>query len=101
MEGYSVEETAAILECAPGTVKSRCSRGRTRLAPLLADLAAPAEGPGRNRSGRGRVSSAAPDPGAGGTAAANAAPAGAAPTSSDVPADRDRPDQTDEEVSSP
>jgi RNA polymerase sigma-70 factor (ECF subfamily) len=35
MEGYSVEETAAILDCAPGTVKSRCSRARTRLLPLL------------------------------------------------------------------
>jgi RNA polymerase sigma-70 factor (ECF subfamily) len=35
MEGYSVEEAAAILDCAPGTVKSRCSRGRTRLVPLL------------------------------------------------------------------
>ena len=32
MEGYSVEETAQILDCAPGTVKSRCSRGRARLA---------------------------------------------------------------------
>ncbi|MGZ5416947.1 MAG: RNA polymerase sigma factor SigM [Nocardioides sp.] len=39
MEGYSVEETAAILDCAPGTVKSRCSRGRARLLPLLAELA--------------------------------------------------------------
>lgn len=38
MEGYSVEETAAILECAPGTVKSRCSRGRARLVPLLGGL---------------------------------------------------------------
>jgi RNA polymerase sigma-70 factor, ECF subfamily len=35
MEGYSVQETAAILECAAGTVKSRCSRGRARLVPLL------------------------------------------------------------------
>jgi RNA polymerase sigma-70 factor (ECF subfamily) len=35
MEGYSVEETARILDCAPGTVKSRCSRGRARLLPLL------------------------------------------------------------------
>ena len=35
MEGYSVEEAAAILECAPGTVKSRCSRGRAKLLPLL------------------------------------------------------------------
>lgn len=38
MEGYSVEETAVALGCAPGTVKSRCSRGRAKLAPLLAHL---------------------------------------------------------------
>jgi RNA polymerase sigma-70 factor, ECF subfamily len=37
MEGYSVEETAAILDCAPGTVKSRCSRGRAKLLPLLVE----------------------------------------------------------------
>ena len=36
MEGYSVEEAATILDCAVGTVKSRCARGRARLAPLLA-----------------------------------------------------------------
>lgn len=35
MEGYSVEEAAVILDCPPGTVKSRCSRGRARLVPLL------------------------------------------------------------------
>lgn len=35
MEGYSVDEAARILGCAPGTVKSRCSRGRRQLAPLL------------------------------------------------------------------
>jgi RNA polymerase sigma-70 factor (ECF subfamily) len=35
MEGYSIEEAAAILGCAPGTVKSRCARGRARLLPLL------------------------------------------------------------------
>jgi RNA polymerase sigma-70 factor (ECF subfamily) len=39
MEGYSVEETAAILDCAAGTVKSRCSRGRARLLPLLREHA--------------------------------------------------------------
>lgn len=39
MEGYSVDETAVMLGCAPGTVKSRCARGRARLAPLLAGLA--------------------------------------------------------------
>ena len=35
MEGYSVQEAAELLGCAPGTVKSRCSRGRARLVPLL------------------------------------------------------------------
>ena len=38
MEGYSVAEAAAMLDCAEGTVKSRCSRGRARLAPLLGML---------------------------------------------------------------
>jgi RNA polymerase sigma-70 factor (ECF subfamily) len=38
MEGFSVEEAARVLDVAPGTVKSRCSRGRARLAPLLAGL---------------------------------------------------------------
>lgn len=43
MEGYSVAEAAAVLDCAEGTVKSRCSRGRARLAPLLGILRADAE----------------------------------------------------------
>ncbi len=38
MEGYPVAEAAAILDIPDGTVKSRCARGRTRLAALLADL---------------------------------------------------------------
>jgi RNA polymerase sigma-70 factor, ECF subfamily len=41
MEGYSVDEAAEILGCAPGTIKSRCSRGRARLAPLLAHVSVP------------------------------------------------------------
>jgi RNA polymerase sigma-70 factor, ECF subfamily len=45
VQGYSVEEAAQILECAPGTVKSRCSRGRARLLPLLAHLRNPDAGP--------------------------------------------------------
>lgn len=53
MEGYSIEEAAAILGVAEGTVKSRCSRGRVRLAPLLSDLG--------NRDGTAHVSSPAPD----------------------------------------
>ena len=47
MEGYSVAEAADILECAVGTVKSRCSRGRARLAGLLEHLLG---GDGRRRS---------------------------------------------------
>lgn len=38
MHGYSVGDAAALLGVAEGTVKSRCSRGRARLAVLLAEL---------------------------------------------------------------
>jgi RNA polymerase sigma-70 factor (ECF subfamily) len=36
MQGHPVDEAAAILGVPSGTVKSRCSRGRARLLPLLA-----------------------------------------------------------------
>ncbi len=52
MEGYSVAEVATMLDCAPGTVKSRCSRGRSRLAVLLADLRPAGEGDGPHLDGR-------------------------------------------------
>lgn len=51
MEGYPVAEAAQMLGCAVGTVKSRCSRGRARLAALLGVLAPGGEAahpPGRN-----------------------------------------------------
>lgn len=57
MEGYSIAEVAAILDCAEGTVKSRCARGRAKLAGLLA-LFAPAPDSGAepgNHSGSSRV----------------------------------------------
>src|SRR6516225_2585424 len=38
MQGYSVADTAALLGVAEGTVKSRCSRARLRLAELLGHL---------------------------------------------------------------
>jgi len=44
MEGYPVLEAGRILDVPAGTVKSRCARGRARLAGLLSDLAAPGEG---------------------------------------------------------
>lgn len=48
MEGYSVQEAADLLGVAAGTVKSRCSRGRARLLPLLAPLRSTGE-PGEPR----------------------------------------------------
>lgn len=38
MEGWSVAEAAQILDVPTGTVKSRCARGRARLAVLLGHL---------------------------------------------------------------
>ena len=38
VEGWSVEEAARMLDCPEGTVKSRCFRGRAKLAKRLAFL---------------------------------------------------------------
>jgi RNA polymerase sigma-70 factor (ECF subfamily) len=38
MLGYSVADAAEVLGVSPGTVKSRCARGRARLLPQLAHL---------------------------------------------------------------
>jgi len=51
MEGYGVAEVARILDCAEGTVKSRCSRGRARLAVLLAPLLDDDEDPAPDADG--------------------------------------------------
>jgi len=47
MLGYPVADTAEILGISPGTVKSRCARGRARLLPLLAHLRGPGAAAGR------------------------------------------------------
>ncbi|OLB75489.1 MAG: RNA polymerase sigma factor SigM [Actinobacteria bacterium 13_2_20CM_2_71_6] len=41
VQGYSVADAAQILQVAEGTVKSRCARGRARLAALLGYLRNP------------------------------------------------------------
>jgi len=61
MEGYSVAEAAEVLDCAVGTVKSRCSRGRSRLAELLHVLA-PAREPGHADPGNPPVARPVPSP---------------------------------------
>lgn len=60
MQGYPVAEAARILDVPTGTVKSRCARGRARLAPLLVHLRSDSRetgelGPGRNRTQRASV----------------------------------------------
>ncbi|MHA6806248.1 RNA polymerase sigma factor SigM [Salinifilum ghardaiensis] len=45
VEGYSVAEAAAMLGVASGTVKSRCARGRLRMAKLLGHLRNPSAHP--------------------------------------------------------
>jgi RNA polymerase sigma-70 factor (ECF subfamily) len=41
LEGWSVDEAARVLECPVGTVKSRCFRGRAKLAERLHHLRNP------------------------------------------------------------
>ena len=62
MEGYPVAEAAQILDCAVGTVKSRCSRGRARLAELLAPILDADEGDPHDTPARNPVTSAPVEP---------------------------------------
>jgi len=52
VEGYSVADAAVALGVAEGTVKSRCARGRAKLAVLLGHLRNP-DGPGSVRDSDG------------------------------------------------
>jgi len=45
VEGYSVEDAAAMLQCPTGTIKSRCARARAKLVPLLAPARNPDASP--------------------------------------------------------
>jgi RNA polymerase sigma-70 factor (ECF subfamily) len=62
MLGYPVADAAEVLGISVGTVKSRCARGRARLAPHLEHLRQPGDTTG-NRTPTSRVS-----PGQGGDA---------------------------------
>jgi RNA polymerase sigma-70 factor, ECF subfamily len=53
MMGYGVDEAARVLEVPTGTIKSRCARGRARLAPLLGHLRNRRGGPGVQRAEEG------------------------------------------------
>lgn len=64
MQGYSVAEISQLLGVPEGTVKSRCARGRARLAVLLGHLS------GQRTAGHGPVSGSAlslPSPGSAGS----------------------------------
>ncbi|MFJ5735420.1 RNA polymerase sigma factor SigM [Streptomyces microflavus] len=52
MQGYPVAEAASILDVPTGTVKSRCARGRARLAPLVRHLRAGDENEGPDGESR-------------------------------------------------
>ncbi len=53
VEGYSVDDAARILGCPPGTVKSRCARGRAKLAKRLTGIRNPDGDPGVLRENQG------------------------------------------------
>ena len=59
MQGYPVAEAAGILGVAEGTIKSRCARGRARMAIALGHLRRGDDGhsPGGNHAGAGTVPS--------------------------------------------
>lgn len=84
MQGYPVAEAARILDVPVGTVKSRCARGRARLAPQLTHLrgeSVDSEGRGAERNPeRNRTPRASVPPAAG---PRDVGPTGAGPTSSE------------------
>jgi RNA polymerase sigma-70 factor (ECF subfamily) len=55
MQGYAVAEAAEVLGVPVGTVKSRCARGRARLAPLLTHLRGDPVDNGGTEGGRNRT----------------------------------------------
>lgn len=75
MQGYPVAEAGRILDVPVGTVKSRCARGRARLAPLLTHLRGAGDS-GEREAGRNRTARASVPPAAGPRDAGTSDPAG-------------------------
>jgi RNA polymerase sigma-70 factor (ECF subfamily) len=103
VQGYPVAEAAAILGVAEGTVKSRCARGRARMALLLGHLrpsrsavasrtTPAADAISRGDNGHGTTSASAGNHGVAGSVPSSSGPAAHA-ASTDVPAAHDRRDQ--------
>jgi RNA polymerase sigma-70 factor (ECF subfamily) len=65
VQGYSVAEVAQLTKVAEGTVKSRCARGRARLAVLLGHLRPRAGGTEPGRSGNPQAGATVPTRAAG------------------------------------
>ncbi|HNA98532.1 MAG TPA: RNA polymerase sigma factor SigM [Marmoricola sp.] len=55
MEGFTMQEAAAILDAPAGTIKSRCSRGRAKLAEILRPVLTDATETGSGASNIHRV----------------------------------------------
>jgi RNA polymerase sigma-70 factor (ECF subfamily) len=78
IQGYGVAEAAVMLGVAEGTVKSRCARGRARLAIVLGYLRHDQPHGGRERG----ASHAGNRPPGGGVPSENRSPTGSSPTGS-------------------
>ena len=50
VQGYPVAEAAEILDVAVGTIKSRCARGRAKMALALGDIAHPGSSEGNQQA---------------------------------------------------
>ncbi|MEU8610734.1 sigma factor-like helix-turn-helix DNA-binding protein, partial [Actinoplanes sp. NPDC048791] len=84
VQGYPVIEAAEILGVAEGTIKSRCARGRARMALALGHLRTGSDTPGPGPAANGLAAAAGPAGATGGDGdhAGNRGPAARVPSGS-------------------